>query len=119
LDVRGDAREHSLQVYSYGKKQVVNLPRKLIKVETEGANRWAAITVPRWLANREGLHGNPDHAPVMPGFCRDKQGVKLTPEDAEREMAQWVVDNQNRYRRRQGERWAALKADRRNANIFT
>jgi hypothetical protein len=119
LEVRGDAREHSLQVYSYGKKQVVNLPRKLIRVETAGANRWAAITVPRWLANREGLHGNPDHAPVMSGFCRDKLGVSMTPDDAERAMAQFVVDHQNRYRRRQGQSWSTFKADRRNANIFS
>jgi hypothetical protein len=119
LDVRGQAREHSLQVYSYGKKQVVSIPRRLARIETIGANRWAAITVPRWLANREGLHGQPDLAPVTPGFCRDKQGETLPEEDAERAMAQFVVDNQNRYRRRQGQSWATFKADRRNANIFS
>lgn len=112
LDVRGQAREHSVQVYSYGKKRVVSIPRKLIQLETPENKRWSAISVPRWLANREGLHGHPRLDPVMPGFCRDKQGVSLTAEDAEREMAQWVVNHKNKYRRLPGQRLISHKADR-------
>ena len=118
LDVRGQARDRTIQVYSYGKKKVVSIPRKCIRIETEGAKRWAAVTVPRWLANVEGLHGRPDLQPVMSGFCRDKQGIKLTRDDAERELAQFVVDQQNRHRRLPGQLPGNFKADRRNANIF-
>lgn len=118
LDVRGQARDRTIEVYSYGKKKVVSIPRKCIRIETEGAKRWAAITVPRWLANVEGLHGRPDLQPVMSGFCRDKQQVKLTQDDAERELAQFVVDQQNRYRRLPGQRLNSHKRDRFNANIF-
>ena len=47
LDVRGQAREHSLQVWSYGKRRVVSIPRKVIRIETPDNQRWLAVTVPR------------------------------------------------------------------------
>ncbi len=122
LDVRGQAREHSLQVYSYGKKRVVSIPRKVIRFETDGTKRWAAITVPRWLANAEGLHGRPDLPPVMSGFLRDRQVDNRTDiekrDDAERALAQFVVDQANKYRRLPGQRLNSHKADRFNGNIF-
>ena len=118
LDVRGQARDRTIEVYSYGKRKVVSIPRKCIRIETEGTKRWAAVTVPRWLANVEGLHGRPDLHPVMSGFCRDKLGVKLTQDDAERELAQFVVDQQNRFRRLPGQHLNSHKRDRFNANIF-
>lgn len=122
LDVRGQAREHSLQVYSYGKRRVVSIPRKVIRIETDGAKRWAAVTVPRWLANAEGLHGFPDLPPVMSGFCRqhtvdDRTDIQKR-DDAERELAQFVVDQANRFRRLPGQRLNAHKADRFNGHSF-
>lgn len=124
LEVRGNAREHSLQVWSYGKKKVVSLPRRLIQIETDITNkRWAAISVPRWLANTEGLHGRPDLHPVATGFCLAKGGDARTDQqkqdDAERSMAQWVVDHKNKYKRLPGQRWNSHKTDRRNGNIFS
>jgi len=122
LDVRGQAREHSLQVYSYGKRKVVSIPRKMIRLETEGVKRWAAVTVPRWLANAEGLHGMPELPPVMSGFCRDRTVDTRTDiekrDDAERALAQYVVDQENKYRPSPGRRLTNFKGDRRNANIF-
>jgi hypothetical protein len=123
LDVRGNAREFSIQVYSPGKKRVVNLPRKAVQVETPDNKRWTAISVPRWLANTEGLYGNPDLHPVPTGFCLAKTGDTRTDQqkqdDAERSMAQWVVDHKNKYKRLPGQRWNSHKADRRNGNIFS
>jgi hypothetical protein len=122
LDVRGQAREHSLQVYSYGKRKVVSIPRKMIRLETEGVKRWAAVTVPRWLANAEGLHGRPELPPVMSGFCRDRMVDTRTDtekrDDAERALAEYIVDQENKYRQSPGRRLANFKGDRRNANIF-
>lgn len=122
LDVRGQAREQSLQVWSYGKRRVVSIPRKLIRIETEHAKRWAAVTVPRWLANVEGLHGRPDLHPVMSGFCRQQAVDTRTDiekrDDAERSLAQFVVDQANKYRRLPGQRMGSMKKDRLNANIF-
>jgi len=122
LDVRGQAREHSLQVYSYGKRKVVSIPRKMIRLETEGVKRWAAVTVPRWLANAEGLHGRPELPPVMSGFCRDRTVDTRTEiekrDDAERALAQYVVDQENKYRRLPGQHISSHKRDRFNANIF-
>jgi hypothetical protein len=122
LDVRGQARQQSLQVYSYSKSKVVSLPRKLIRIETENAKRWAAVSVPRWLANAEGLHGKPEMPPVMSGFCRQQAADTRTDiqkrDDAERELAQYIVDRENRYRRLPGQRMGSFKKDRLNANIF-
>lgn len=122
LDVRGQARDTTLQVYSYGKRRVVSIPRKMIRIETPDALRWAAITVPRWLANAEGLHGRPDLPPVMSGFCRlhapDQRTVDMVREDAERSIAELIVSQQNRYRRLPGQRLSSHKADRFNGNIF-
>ena len=123
LDIRGQARAHSLQVYSYSKSKVVNLPRSQIKIETENAKRWAAVSVPRWLAQREGLHGKPDLPPVMSAFCREHCTDMRTPQmirdDGERKLAEYIVDQQNRYRRLPGERLSDGKSDLRNGAIFS
>jgi hypothetical protein len=122
LDVRGQARAQSLQVYSYSKGAVVNLPRSQIKIETENAKRWAAVSVPRWLAQREGLYGKPELPAIPTGFSLTKLGDTRTidqkRDDAERELAQYVVDQQNRYRCLPGQRLHSPKGDRRNASIF-
>lgn len=122
LDVRGQARERTLEVWSYGKQKVVHLPRSLIKIETENAKRWAAVSVPRWLANDRGLYGSPGLPPLMSGFtrehCTDMRTPQMIRDEGERELAQYVVDQQNRYRRLPGQRLHTPKGDRRNANIF-
>jgi hypothetical protein len=122
LDIRGQARAYSLQVFSYSKGAVVNLPRSQIKIETENAKRWAAVSVPRWLAQREGLYGRPELPVLMPEFCREHSYDMRTPqmmrEDAERGLAQYVVDQKNRYRRLPGERLQDGKSDVRNGAIF-
>jgi hypothetical protein len=128
LDIRGQARPNSLQVFSYSKGRVVSLPRRrrdgreLIRNETPNAKRWAAVSVPRWLAQAEGLYGKPDLPPVVPGFCRqasaDTRSDQEKRDDGERALAQYVVDHQNKYRKLPGQSLSSFKADRRNANIF-
>jgi hypothetical protein len=122
LDIRGQARVQSLQVWSYGWKRVVNIPRGRIKIETENAKHWAAVSVPRWLAQREGLYGGPQLQPLPTGFCLAKTVDTRTDnekrDDAERSLAQFVVDQQNKFRRLPGQRLNSHKADRFNGNIF-
>lgn len=122
LDIRGQARAYSLQVFSYSKGAVVNLPRSQIKIETENAKRWAAVSVPRWLAQREGLYGKPELPAVVTGFCLAKTGDTRTAiqkrDDAERSLAQYVVDERNKYRLLPGQRLNSHKADRFNGHLF-
>ncbi len=128
LDVRGQARPNSLQIYSYSKGKVVDLPRKrrdgrdLIRIETLEAKRWAAVSVPRWLANAEGLHGKPELPAIVPGFCRqqtvDARTDQERRDDAERALAQYIVDQQNKYRRFPGKRWGFTQGEARSARIF-
>lgn len=100
-DVRGQARRASIQVWSHSKKQTISLPRSLVKIETPDARRWMAISMPRWLMNREALWCAPE--PVMSGFCRANSHDTRTPQqivdDAERSIAQYEVTLANRYRR--------------------
>lgn len=127
LDIRGQARAQSLQVFSYSKGRVVNLPRArrdgrpIIRIETPDAKRWAAVSVPRWLAQAEGLYGKPDLQPVMSGFCRehcyDMRTPQMIRDDAERSLAQYIVDRENRYRRMPGGRLRDGKSDLRNGAI--
>ena len=121
LDIRGRARENSLQVYSYAQRKVVNLPRRMIVIETPDAKRWAAISVPRWLINREALWGGPNLAPVMSGFCRAHSYDMRTPamirDEGERALAEFICGQQNKYRRLPGE-FAPGKSDLRNGAIF-
>lgn len=106
LDVRGNARPQSLQVWSYAKGKVVNLPRSLIRMETPNAKRWHAVTVPRWLMTREGLYH--PHDRVMTDFCRgaapDERSEQEKRDDAEKSLAQTACDMSNRYRRLPGQR---------------
>lgn len=121
LDIRGQARPNSLQVFSYSQGKVVNLPRRqrdgrdLIRIETPEAKRWAAVSVPRWLANREGLHGKPDLQPVMSGFCRqftpDTRTAQERIDDGERSLAEYVVSRENKYRRTPDQRAGFSKRD--------
>lgn len=129
LDVRSRARPNFIQVFSYTKGKTVNLPyrrrdgRDLIRLETPDAKRWAAISVPRWLANKEALHGKPIQPPEHTGFTaqfhEDTRTHQQKRDDHEREMAQFVVDRENRHRLTPGKRRNDFKVDRRNANIFT
>lgn len=122
LDLRGQARERTLEVWSYSKRKVVHLPRLLIKIETENAKRWAAVSVPRWLANDRGLYGKPDLPPVMSEFtrehCTDMRTPQMIRDEGERALAEYVVSQQNRYRRLPGQRLHNVKADRFNGSIF-
>ncbi len=122
LDIRGRAREKSLQVYSYGQGRVVNLPRALIVIETPDARRWAAVSVPRWLMNREGLWGKPDLPPVMSGFCREHSCDMRTPDmirdEGERALAEYIVNFQNRYRRLAGQHDGLNRADYQGARAW-
>jgi len=121
VDVRGRARENSLQVYSYGQGRVVSLPRKLIRDETPNAKRWGAVSVPRWLINREGLW-SPNLPPVMSAFCREHSYDMRTPQmirdEGERGIAEWIVSDRNKYRRLPGQNWGASKADYANGRAF-
>jgi hypothetical protein len=113
LDIRGQARPNSLQVFSYSKGRVVSLPRRrrdgreIVRIETPNAKRWAAVSVPRWLALAEGLYGKPELPPVMTDFCREHSTDMRTPQmirdDAERSLAQYVVESENRYRKLPGQ----------------
>lgn len=109
-DVRGQARQASIQVWSHSKKQTVSLPRSLVKIETPDAKRWMAISMPRWLMNREALWYAPE--PVMSGFCRANSTDMRTPhqiaDDAERAIAQYEIDRINRYRRTPDNRGAII-----------
>lgn len=128
LDVRGQARPNSLQVYSYSKGKVVSLPMKfrngrdLIRIETPDAKRWAAVSVPRWLINKEGLYGKPDLPPIVPGFCLqsaiDPRSAQQIRDDGERALAEYIVSRENKYRKLPGQRLAPGKADRRNGAIM-
>ncbi|MBR1230236.1 hypothetical protein JQ600_35665 [Bradyrhizobium sp. AUGA SZCCT0176] len=122
LDIRGRARENSLQAYSYGLKKVVNLPRKLIVIETPDARRWAAISVPRWLINREMLWSKPDLPPIMSAFCRDRSYDMRTPtmirDEGERALAEYIASQQNKYRLLPGQHLSNHKFDRFSGNAF-
>lgn len=129
LDIRGNARDRTLEVFSYGKGEVVSIPRfkwasriPQIKIETPDAKRWAAVTVPRWYRNKYGLFA-PDLPPIDTGFCQQFKIETRTDQqkrdDAERDLAQYIVKRENKYRRLEGQRWNAFKSDRRNGNIFS
>jgi hypothetical protein len=128
LDIRGQAKPHSLLVWSYKYQQIVKLPylyrngRQLIRNETPEAKRWAAVSVPRWLVNRECLHTLPNLPPSMPEFCREHCTDMRTPQmirdDGERALAEFVVDRENRYRRTPGQSWGFTKNDYASARAF-
>lgn len=132
LDIRGRAREHTIQVFSYSKGRIVNLPRRYrngvragqdaIRIETPEAKRWAAVSVPTWLANAEGLYGKPALPPLQTGFTQqfheDNRTDQEKRDDAERSLAQFVVDRENRYRRLPGQRAGFSKRDYVSARSF-
>lgn len=132
LDIRGQARANSLQVFSYSKGRVVSLPltyrtgpkagQPIIKNETPGAKRWAAVSVPRWLMNAEGLYKSANLQPVMPDFCRehctDMRTPQMIQDDGERKLAEYIVESQNKYRRTPGQHLGGGKSDYRNGAIF-
>lgn len=103
-DVRGQARPASIQVWSHSKGAIVNLPRRLITIETPNYKRWVAISMPRWLMNREALWYAPP--PVMSEFCRhhsqEMRMPQMIADDGERSIAQYIVERNNRYRRTPG-----------------
>jgi hypothetical protein len=128
LDIRGQARDRTLQVFSYGKNEVVSIPRfrwesrvPQIVIETPHAKRWAAVTVPRWYRNKYGLF-NPPLAQVVSGFCQqnsiDTRTDQEKRDDSERSLAQYVVDRENRYRRLPGQKYAMSKRDYVSARAF-
>jgi hypothetical protein len=128
LDIRGQARPNSLQVFSYSKGRVVSLPRRrrdgreIVRIETPNAKRWSAVSVPRWLATAEGLYGKPILPQLETGFTAqfktDTRTDQQKRDDAERDLAEFIVARENRYRRLPGQMLNAGKSDLRNANIF-
>jgi len=93
-DVRvNDPARKSVQVWSYGRKRIVNLPRSLIRNHTHEAQHWAAISLPRWLVNKELLWDEPEAA----------EGVDAEP-NSERRTAEYVVGRENKYVLRPGQR---------------
>lgn len=128
LDVRSQLSPYNLVVWSYARGCTVKLPYKyrngtpLIRNETPDNKRWAAVSVPRWLANREGLYGKPALPDVETEFCRQTHEDTRTNDekrdDHERSLAQWVVDRENRYRRLPGQRWAPSSKDYVNGRIM-
>lgn len=125
LDIRGQARPNSLQVFSYTKGHVVSLPltyrtgpkagQPIIKNETPNAKRWAAVSVPRWLMNAEGLYKSANLEPVMPDFCRthctDMRTPQMIHDDGERKLAECIVELENKYRRLPGQYAGMTKRD--------
>lgn len=105
LDVRGQSRPQSLQVWSYAKQKVVSLPRSLIRMQTPNAKRWHAVMVPRWLMTREGLYHAHEREPsaVAQESIVDTRTRQERCDDAERSLAQTVCDMENRYRRLPGQ----------------
>lgn len=101
LEIKGQARPNSIQVWSYAKNRVVSLPRSLVENRTPDAKRYAAVLVPRWLMNREGLWFR--HSKPMPEFCRqfqtDTRSNEEKADDFEKSLAHTICDQHNRYRR--------------------
>lgn len=124
LDVRGQARPNSLQVFSYSKGRVVSLPRRrrdgreIVRIETPNAKRWSAVSVPRWLATAEGLYGKPQF-PTRdnPDYSANMYTPQMRTDEHERCLAEYIISVENRYRRLPGQIWQDGKADLRNANI--
>lgn len=118
-DIRNQSRPASLQIWSYGLEKVVSLPRKLIRNHTHEAQRWAAVSAPRWLVNKERLWGGPA-TPYVPrdDNCTDMKTLQMAREDGERDVAEYVIKRENRHTLRPGERWQEGKADRRNGAIM-
>jgi hypothetical protein len=128
VDVRSRARPHVLLVWSYSKNEIVKLPyryrngRELTRVETPEAKRWAAVSMPRWLANDRGLHGRPDLPAPLSGFCAsatpDTRTEQQKIDDGERDLAQYVVEQANKYRKLPGQTFQGGKGDARNGAIM-
>ncbi|MDB5618538.1 hypothetical protein [Tardiphaga sp.] len=88
-DVRDQSRPASVQVYSYGKEKIINLPRSIMTVHTPRATHWWAVSIPRWLVDKEGLWGGEPAA---------------DPGDAERIAASRIIKFENRDVMRPGDR---------------
>jgi hypothetical protein len=118
-DIRNNSRPASLQIWSYGLEKVVSLPRKLIRNHTHEAQRWAAISAPRWLVNKERLWGGPatPHVPRS-DYCTDMKTPQMSREDGERDVAEYVINRENRHIKRPGEHWEHGRSDRRNGAIM-
>ncbi|UFS77187.1 hypothetical protein LPB73_07365 [Tardiphaga sp. 37S4] len=93
-DVRTNNSERkSIQVWSYGRNKIANLPRSLIRNHTHEAQHWAAISMPRWLVNKELLWDEPHPA----------EGEDAAA-NSERRTAEYVVGRENKYVLRPGQR---------------
>jgi hypothetical protein len=104
-DIRNNSRPASLQIWSYGLEKVVSLPRKLIRNHTHEAQRWAAISAPRWLVNKERLWGGPPGQHIeRTDYSMDMQTPTMAREHGERTTAEYVIRRENEYVRRPGQR---------------
>lgn len=83
-----------------------------VTLETEGAKRWAAITMTRWLRNKVKPRGC-TLPPVMTEWCRaqtiDTRSDSERWDDNERARAEYAVKSNNRGRLDDGQRWAESK----------
>jgi hypothetical protein len=103
-DIRDQSKPASVQVWSYGKEKIVNLPRSVLKVHTPRSVKWWAISLPRWLADREGLWGG---EPAAIGG------------DAERAEAESIIALKNRTILRPGQRMTGSTGMARSSNAGT
>ncbi len=127
LDVRGRASQHYLRVWSYSKNKEIDLPYRyrgkvLTRDETPESKKWAAVSVVRWLANKETLWTKPKLPALVPEFCRqsapDLRTEQEKIDDGERALAQYVVDQANKYLTLPGQHLQDGKGDARNGAIF-
>lgn len=88
-DVRG-VRPASLQVWCETTQKVVNLPRSLMRIQTIHAKRCFAISLPRWLVDKEHLWTEPK----FEGDC----------DPAEINLAKYAATSENRYVQMPGQR---------------
>jgi hypothetical protein len=116
LDVRGNARDRTLEVFSESRAGVVSIPRYVygttrpqITIHTPENKRWYAVTVPAWYRKSYGLYGYSNLPQIVPAFCReaapDHRTLQEKIDDGERALAQYIVDRENKYRRLPGQQW--------------
>lgn len=103
LELRGQAREKSIQVFSAGKNKVVSIPRSLIQIHMTDAQYYCAVTVPRWLMHREGLYASTPATKPSPWPQRDERTIQEIKANGDAERAIFIAAYENRYRRMPGQ----------------
>jgi hypothetical protein len=109
-DVRGESAG-AWRVYSWTTKKLVNLPKSLIEMHTKGARRWHAISVPRWLVNKEGLWSAPVCPPPRSEDCTDMRTMEMMRDEGDIEIARYLVADKNKYTPLPGQRMSVGGGD--------